>query len=124
MPLLDVNQLENVMKVVELLYGKWTVQILHAMRDKSVCLSELRRLLPLASKKAITMRLRELESTGLLMRKDLSGIVLRVEYELTERMYDPRSHLIRHPVEMAELHLGDEIQTVGDNQSSGDGSIG
>lgn len=52
----------RVSRVVELLQGKWTVQILCAMRTRPVRLSELRRAIPPASKKALTASLRSLEA--------------------------------------------------------------
>lgn len=47
----DSSYSERISRVVELLQGKWTVQILCAMRTGPVRLSELKREIPFASKK-------------------------------------------------------------------------
>jgi DNA-binding HxlR family transcriptional regulator len=49
-----------------------------------VRLSELKRGIPLASKKALTARLRFLEAAQIVSRRDLSSSVLHVEYALTD----------------------------------------
>ena len=48
----DSSYSERISRVVELLQGKWTVQILCAMRTGPVRLSELKREIPFASKRA------------------------------------------------------------------------
>jgi DNA-binding HxlR family transcriptional regulator len=65
-----------------LLQGKWQVHILSAMRDGSVRIGHLGRLIPGASKKMLAQSLRRLEANGIVVRKDLSELVLHVEYEL------------------------------------------
>jgi DNA-binding HxlR family transcriptional regulator len=72
--------------VVGVLRGRWTIQVLCAMRDKPVRLSELRRLIPSASKKGLTASLRSLEIMGLITRHDLSDVILHVEYEIATPM--------------------------------------
>ena len=87
---------EKVETAVDLLKGKWTVQILCAMRGQPVRLSELRRQIPLASKKALTANLRSLESVGVVLRRDLSGSVLHVEYEIANATRDRIVDLLDH----------------------------
>jgi DNA-binding HxlR family transcriptional regulator len=70
---------------MKVLRGKWTVQILCAILDGPVRLSQLRRLIPAASKKALTANFRSLEKLHLVVRRDLSRSVLHVEYEIEER---------------------------------------
>jgi len=72
--------------VAELIERKWSVQILCAMRSEPVRLSALVRLLPAASKKALRASLRSLESAGVVVRRDLSHVVLHVEYDFAEDM--------------------------------------
>lgn len=55
---LDTIYISRVPRVAILLQGKWTIHILCAMREHSVRLSELRRLIPAASKKALAASLR------------------------------------------------------------------
>ena len=80
---------ERVSRVIGLLQGKWTVQILCAMRERPKRLSELRRVIPSASKKALTASLRSLEAAQIVLRRDLSNSVLRVEYEIADTVREP-----------------------------------
>ena len=65
---LDTAYIDHLSRVVELPQGKWTIQILCAMREGPMRLSELRRIIPTASKKAITANLRSLETAHIVMR--------------------------------------------------------
>ena len=58
------------------------MQILCALLDGPVRLSQLRRLMPAASKKAANLR--SLEKLHLIVWRDLSNSVLHVEYEIAE----------------------------------------
>jgi DNA-binding HxlR family transcriptional regulator len=60
------------------------MQILCVMRSGPVRLGQLTRLIPTASKKVLTENLRRLESSGMVVRTDLSGSVRHVEYDLAE----------------------------------------
>ena len=82
-------------RVVALLQGKWTVQILCAMQARPVRLSQLKRQIPSASKKALTASLRSLESRRVVVRKDLSSSILHVEYELSDTMRNPVLELLK-----------------------------
>jgi DNA-binding HxlR family transcriptional regulator len=44
-------------------------------------LGQLRRQIPGASKKLLTQHLRKLEADGLVIRNDLSNVILHVEYD-------------------------------------------
>jgi DNA-binding HxlR family transcriptional regulator len=79
---------------MDVLRGKWTVQILCALLDGPVRLSKLRRLIPTASKKALTANLRSLEKMQLILRRDLSNSVLHVEYEMAEPARVPLAALV------------------------------
>jgi DNA-binding HxlR family transcriptional regulator len=54
----DAECLDRVASTIEVLRGKWTVQILCVLVDGPARLSRLRRLMPAASKKALTANLR------------------------------------------------------------------
>jgi DNA-binding HxlR family transcriptional regulator len=69
---------QDVSHAIELLRAKWTIPIVCAMRERPVRLSELRRLLPAASKKALVASLRILEAKDLVLRKELSNRTLHV----------------------------------------------
>ena len=71
-------------QTVEVLQGKWKMQILCLVRWGPVRLGQLGRLIPSTSKKVLIENLRELESHGLIVRRDLSGTIRHVEYDFTE----------------------------------------
>jgi DNA-binding HxlR family transcriptional regulator len=85
----DASYVWRISETVEVLQGKWTIQILCEMRERPVRLSELRRAIPSASKKGLRASLRSLEAARVVLRKDLSSSVLHVEYELTDTMREP-----------------------------------
>jgi DNA-binding HxlR family transcriptional regulator len=82
--------------VEALFQGKWQVQILCAMRGGSVRIGQLGRLIPGASKKVLTQSLRRLESQGIVVRRDLSDLVLHVEYELHQEVRESIGELLDH----------------------------
>jgi DNA-binding HxlR family transcriptional regulator len=90
----DAKCLDQVARTMEILRGKWTVQILCALLDGPVRLSQLRRLIPTASKKALTANLRSLEALQLILRRDLSNSVLHVEYEIAVDARGPLAALV------------------------------
>lgn len=94
METLDSAYVEHVSQALELLKKKWTIQIICAMRERPVRLSELQRLFPLASKKALTASLRSMKGANIVFRRDLSHSVLHVEYELSATMRQPLVQLI------------------------------
>jgi DNA-binding HxlR family transcriptional regulator len=98
---------EQVSRVIELLQGKWTVQILCAIRERPKRLSELRRGIPSASKKALTASLRFLEAAQIVLRRDLSSSVLRVEYEIADTIRGPLSSLLDQLAEWGRLYSPD-----------------
>jgi len=63
--------------------AKWTLVVLHQLMDGPRRFSELQRLIPAASPKMLTVRLRDLEQLGLLTRTFHPEMPPRVEYELT-----------------------------------------
>jgi DNA-binding HxlR family transcriptional regulator len=67
---------------VTLLQGKWRVHILCAMRAGPVRLGQLVRLIPNVSRKMLVQNLRKLEGDGIVIRRDLSDVLLHVEYDL------------------------------------------
>jgi DNA-binding HxlR family transcriptional regulator len=90
----DANCLDQVARTMNVIRGKWTVHILCALLDGPVRLSQLRRLIPMASKKALTANLRSLEKLRLIVRRDLSSSVLHVEYEIAEIARVPLTALV------------------------------
>ena len=89
----DAKCPDQVTRTMKALQGKWTVQVLCVLLDRPVRLSQLRRLIPAASKKALTANLRSLEKLHLIVRRDLSSSVLHVEYEIAELSRAPLAAL-------------------------------
>lgn len=68
---------------MRILGGKWTASILWHLKDGPVRFNELSRMIPGASKKMITERLRQLEAQGLVSRQVLDTAPVSVQYEVT-----------------------------------------
>ena len=86
--------------------GKWKLQILCAMRSGPVRLGQLARIVPGASKKMLTQNLRQLEADGIVVRKDMSDLVLHIEYELDESTREGVCALLDHLAKWGGLQFG------------------
>lgn len=93
----------HVFLVREILQKKWTLQILCAMRRQPVRLSQLTRIAPSASKKALRASLRSLEAAGIVIRHDLSHVVLHVEYDFVSDMRETVSSVLDHLAEWGTI---------------------
>lgn len=69
---------------LNLIQGKWKTRIISRLQHGPARLSELSRLFPRASRKMLAQHLREMERDGLVVRRNLSGRVLHVEYSLSD----------------------------------------
>ena len=63
--------------------GKWKALILRELQSKSVRYGQLKRKIPEASGRMLTLQLRQLERDGLLTRTVHRESVIRTQYELT-----------------------------------------
>jgi DNA-binding HxlR family transcriptional regulator len=88
-----------------LLQGKWRVQILCAMRSEPVRIGQLARLIPGTSKKILAQHLRRLEVDSIVSRRDLSDIVLHVEYELRKDVREQVCALLDHLAQWGSFFL-------------------
>jgi len=68
---------------LKFLAGAWTIHILWYLRDQKRRFGELKRDLSAISARVLTIRLRELESSGIVTRTVQSTSPPTVEYELT-----------------------------------------
>ncbi|ADV83662.1 winged helix-turn-helix transcriptional regulator [Terriglobus saanensis] len=103
---LDAGYVHRANLAFEVLFqGKWRIQILCAMRSGPIRLGQLARIMPTASKKMLTQNLRKLESEGIVIRKDLSDLVLHIEYDLNERVRERVCALLDHLVEWGNFYL-------------------
>lgn len=75
----------RVQAAFELLGRKWTGLIIHELLQGERCFSELARAVPSLSARMLSLRMRELESAGILARVVSPGPPLRVSYSLTEK---------------------------------------
>ena len=67
----------------DILGGRWRTVILARLKEGVRRYGELRRLIPGISEKMLTQRLRELETEGLITRRDHGTVPPHVEYDLT-----------------------------------------
>ena len=70
---------------VEMLGKRWTGAIVHALLTGPMRFSELSATIPQISDRLLSMRLKELESGGVVARRVWDGSPVRVEYELTPK---------------------------------------
>ncbi|WP_339289903.1 helix-turn-helix domain-containing protein [Paenibacillus sp. FSL W8-0187] len=70
--------------VLGLISGKWKISILNRLAKGPVRYNELRRELPEATQRMLTMQLRMLESDGLIIRKVYPVSPPKVEYCLSQ----------------------------------------
>jgi DNA-binding HxlR family transcriptional regulator len=70
--------------VLGLIGGKWKMLILYHLCHGSRRFGELRRLLPGISEKMLIQDLRQMQESGLLVRKDYQQIPPKVEYSITQ----------------------------------------
>lgn len=65
------------------IFGRWKMDIIWNLRNKTMRFSEIEEKLPGISSKVLTTQLRELEADGLIQRTVYEEIPPRVEYTLT-----------------------------------------
>lgn len=73
-----------VRRAMSLLGGKWTLLLIHGLRDGRLRFAELRRSTPGISDKMLVQELRRLEANDLVLRRDYGEIPPRVDYALTD----------------------------------------
>lgn len=88
-----------------LLQGKWKLQILCSMCAGPVRLGQLARLVPGASKKMLTQNLRKLEADGIVLRTDLSDVVLHVEYDLNPVLRDSIADILNQLAKWSDEYV-------------------
>ncbi|KTD64569.1 winged helix-turn-helix transcriptional regulator [Legionella spiritensis] len=69
--------------VLEIISDKWVILIIQLLAEKSHRFGELRRSIGGITAKVLSSLLKKLESYGLVIREDKSGLILHVEYSLT-----------------------------------------
>jgi DNA-binding HxlR family transcriptional regulator len=74
-------------EAVELIGKRWSGVIVHALLPGPRRFSEITHSIPQMSDRLLSMRLRELESEGIVERQVFDGAPVRVEYALTPKGY-------------------------------------
>jgi DNA-binding HxlR family transcriptional regulator len=70
--------------VVNIIGGKWKLSILYQLFQGTKRYGELKRLVPEATERMLTLQLRELEAFGIVQRTVYPEVPPKVEYSLTE----------------------------------------
>jgi DNA-binding HxlR family transcriptional regulator len=70
--------------IVDMIGGKWKLSILYQLFQGTKRYGELRRLVPKATERMLTLQLRELENAGIVLRTVYPEVPPKVEYSLTE----------------------------------------
>ena len=90
-------------QITTILQGKWKLQVLCAMRNDAVRISQLMRVLPAASKKSLRASLRELEAEKIVVRRDLSNNVLHVEFKSIDHLSEVMGSLLAQLARWGEI---------------------
>ena len=79
----DLEMIQGTRAVLELLAGKWSVEVLYLLATGTRRSSEILYEVGEISKKTLTHTLRSLERDHLVARRVHTGLPIRVEYSLT-----------------------------------------
>ena len=82
---MEINQTCPVCQTAEIISGKWTLLIIRDLADGRCRFCELERSLDGISPRTLSLRLRALESEGIIERRTYPEVPPRVEYRLTEK---------------------------------------
>jgi DNA-binding HxlR family transcriptional regulator len=95
-------QCDQVVRAAVIVTGKWRLAIVCALGFGPVRSGELRRLFPAASKKVIQENLTEMETLGLVIRRERGGRPRHVEYELAESIRDDALKVVEHVIHLVD----------------------
>lgn len=72
-----------VTRTMSIIGGKWKPIILNCIGERTIRFGKLNQIIPAISNKVLANELKELETYGLIKRKEFTEMPPRVEYELT-----------------------------------------
>ncbi len=75
----------GVAKTLKVIGSRWSIMILHNLFEGKTRFGQLEKELKPISPKTLSLRLKELETEGLVKRKILAEVPLHVEYSLTSK---------------------------------------
>lgn len=81
----EINMHEEMRRAFALLSGKWKLEIMWLLNQRTYRFGELRKAIPGISQHMLTAQLRELEMDGLVLRTVFAEMPPRVEYEITAK---------------------------------------
>jgi DNA-binding HxlR family transcriptional regulator len=81
----ELNMHEEMRRAFALLSGKWKLEIMWLLNQRTYRFGELRKAIPGITQHMLTAQLRELEDDGLVTRTVFAEIPPRVEYEITAK---------------------------------------
>jgi DNA-binding HxlR family transcriptional regulator len=79
---------QNMRRALAMISGKWKLEIMSVLNQRAHRFGELKRAIPGITQHMLTLRLRELESDGLVSRKVFAEIPPRVEYARTDLVHE------------------------------------
>ncbi len=104
--------------IVDVIGGKWKLSILYQLFQGTKRYGELKRLVPNATERMLTLQLRELEASGIVQRTVYPEVPPKVEYSLTEL------GLSLEPVLQTMLHWSEKyLQQEGAHMSEVDAEL-
>ena len=71
--------------VLSILSGRWKFQIVHCLLDGPLRFNQLQRTLGGITHRSLSLQLKEMQESGLIVRRDHQTIPPHVEYSLTAR---------------------------------------
>ena len=80
----DINHECPLEVALDVVGGKWKGMVLYTLLNGTARFNEIRRAVPQATQRMMTMQLRELEADGVIHRKVYAEVPPKVEYSLTE----------------------------------------
>jgi len=107
----DIEMISATRAVLDMLAGKWTVEILYLLATGTRRYSEVLYEVGEISKKTLTQTLRSLEHHGLVARRADPGLPSRVEYSLTPLGWSLTEPLVALYEWAAEHLLGPGIRS-------------